>query len=266
MRGNHRRSIGGGRFWTGVLVLGGVLVLYFAVPLFALVLGQSPTAAIQSLGAPFVVRSTLHTLLTATASTAVALAFGVPLAYWLAHTDWACARVVTALVVFPLILPPVVAGMLLVSVFGEPGLAGLTGLSPNGTLLGVVLAQVFVAAPFVVLPVRSAFAARDRVLLDASRVDGASPWQAFRRITLPIAAPAIVGGGTLAFARAAGEFGATLMVAYSARTLPVEVWVSFQRGGLEAAYPVALLLVVVAVVALAVVRLLGATLSVDVER
>lgn len=261
------QSPGGSDRFTAVIgLLGGVLVLYFALPLLALVLGQSPAVVLRSLGDPTVATAAAHTLLTATASTVVALAFGVPLAYWLARTSRSGTWLVTALVVFPLVLPPVVAGMLLVSMFGGPGLGGLTGVRPTGTLAGVVLAQTFVAAPFVVLPVRSAFDGQDRALVEAARTDGASAWRAFRRVSLPLAAPAIVAGGTLAFARAAGEFGATLVVAYSARTLPVEVWVGFQRGGLAAAYPVALLLVLVSVIALTVVRLLGGTLAVDVDR
>jgi molybdate/tungstate transport system permease protein len=247
-------------------VLAAVFVVYFALPLVALLLGQSPVATLRSIGDPVVVSAAVDTLLTATASTALAVVLGIPLARWLASTAWRGRRLVTGVVVFPLILPPVVAGMLLVSVFGGPGFGGVVGLRLDGTLVGVVLAQTFVAAPFVVLPARSAFASQDGTLVEAAWIDGATEWRAFRRLTLPLAAPAILAGSTLAFARAAGEFGATLMIAYTARTLPVEVWVGFQRGGLAGAYPIAALLVVVSVAALAVVRFLGGSLTVDLDR
>lgn len=256
----------GSRFATVLALLGAVLLLYFALPLVALGLGQSPAAVVDALGDPTTIGAAVHTLLTASASTLLATTLGVPLAYWLATTGWRGTPLVTALVVFPLLLPPIVAGMLLLSMFGHPGVQSLLGVTPNGTLAGIVLAQTFVAAPFVVLPTKSAFEGQDRTLVEAAWSDGASEWRAFRRVTLPLAAPAILAGVTLAFARAAGEFGATLMVAYSPRTLPVQIWVGFQSGGLDAAFPVAIVLVAMAVAALAVVRLLGGHLSVDVNR
>lgn len=261
-----KSATGRGHFGLVLAALGALLLLYFALPLVALALGQSPGAVAAALGEPVVVGAAVHTLATAAASTLLATALGVPLAYWLANTGWRGAPFVTALVVFPLLLPPIVAGMLLLSVFGQPGLQGLIGYTPNGTLAGVVLAQTFVAAPFVVLPTKSAFESQDSALVEAAWSDGASEWRAFRRVTLPLAAPAILAGVTLAFARAAGEFGATLMVAYTPRTLPVQIWVGFQNGGLAEAFPVALVLVVIAVAALAVVRALGGHLSVDVGR
>lgn len=256
---------GAARFRTVFAGLGALLALYFALPFLALGLGQSPAAVAAALADPVVVRAAVHTLLTASASTLVAAGLGVPLAYWLSETEWRGAPLVTALVVVPLVLPPIVAGMLLLSVFGQSGLQGLVGVTPSGTLVGIVLAQTFVAAPFVVLPTKSAFDAQDATLVEAAWSDGASEWRAFRRVTLPLAAPAILAGVTLAFARAAGEFGATLMVAYAPRTLPVQIWVGFQRGGLEAAFPVAIVLVAMALAALAVVRLLGGHLTVDVD-
>lgn len=266
MAGYWSSTGGEGRFTTVLALLGALLLVYFALPLLALGLGQSPGAVVAALADPVVGSAAVHTLLTAAVSTLLATVLGVPLAYWLARTAWRGTPLVTALVVFPLVLPPIVAGMLLLSVFGQPGLQGLTGFTPNGTLAGVVLAQTFVAAPFVVLPAKSAFEGQDPALVEAAWSAGASEWRTFRRVTLPLAAPAILAGVTLAFARAAGEFGATLMVAYSPRTLPVQIWVGFQNGGLAAAFPVALVLVGVAVAALAVVRTLGGRLSVDVGR
>ncbi len=244
-----------------VPLLGAVLLGYLALPLAALFIVQSPAAVVETLRTPLVIRSALHTFVSATASTILAVFFGVPLALWLARSSTRTSGPVTALVVMPLVLPPVVSGMLLLVVVGPTGLGGLTGLTLSRSLVGVVLAQTFVAAPFVVLPARSAFEGVDRTLVEAAWTHGASEWRAFRRVTLPLATRGILAGITLAFARAAGEFGATLMLAYYPRTLPVQVWVSFQAEGVTAAFPVALLLVVLAVSALAVVRGLGSGLS-----
>ena len=122
------------------------------------------------------------------------------------------------------------------------------------SLPGVVLAQTFVASPFVVVTGKAAFEGVDRTLEHASRSLGKGRWTTARRVTLPLAAPGVLAGMTLAFARAMGEFGATVMVAYYPRTMPVAVWDAFLEGGLEAAYPVAIVLVAVSIAALVVLN------------
>jgi molybdate/tungstate transport system permease protein len=246
-----------GRWRTLAAIVGGLLVVYYSLPLSALLYGRNPASLARSLADPFVVTAATNTLVAAGASTTLALAFGVPLGYWLARTDARGASLVTALVAFPLVLPPVVSGMLLLTVFGGEGVAGLVGLSLDRTLAGVVLAQVFVASPFVVLSARSAFGRVDRTLEELAWTLGLSEWRTFRRVTLPLARRGILAGITLAFARAAGEFGATLMLAYYPRTLPVQIWVAFSAEGIDAAFPVAVVLVVLALLALALVNFLG---------
>lgn len=259
-RGSERPSL-----WraTGP-VLGGILLCYYGLPLAWLVFARSPGAVLASLGDQFVVRAARNTLLSATISTLLATVFGVPLGYWLARAEFRGRTLVVALVAFPLVLPPVVSGMLLLSAFGPSGLGSLTGVTVSGTLVGVVLAQTFVASPFVVLSARSAFAGIDGRLEEAARTLGASDWHTFRRVALPLAGRGILAGVTLAFARAAGEFGATLMLAYYPRTLPVEIWATFQRSSLDAAVPVAVVLVIIASAALVVINVVGASsLAVD---
>jgi len=244
--------------WGAVApLLGAVLLALYAVPVAWLVLAQPPGAVLASLDAPVVVGAARTTLLSATLSTALATLLGVPLAYWLARTDLRGRTLVTAVVAFPLVLPPVVSGMILLSAVGSSGLGGLLGVRVSGTIAGVVLAQTFVASPFVVLTARSAFEGVDDDAEAAARTLGASEWGTFRRVTLPLARRGILAGVTLAFARAAGEFGATLMLAYYPRTLPVQIWVTFQGRGLDAAFPVAVVLVVLASLALVVINLLG---------
>jgi molybdate/tungstate transport system permease protein len=253
-----RESAGGTSAWGATApLLGGLLLVLYAVPLAWLVLAQPPAAVLASLDAPFVVGAARNTLLSAAVSTLLATLFGVPLAYWLARADFRGRTVVTAVVAFPLVLPPVVSGMILLSAVGPEGIGGLLGVRISGTLAGVVLAQTFVASPFVVLTARSAFERVDADAEEAARTLGATEWGTFRRVTLPLAWRGILAGVTLAFARAAGEFGATLMLAYYPRTLPVQIWATFQGRGLDAAFPVAVVLVVVASLALVCIDLLG---------
>ncbi|WP_436929048.1 molybdate ABC transporter permease subunit [Halosimplex halobium] len=238
-------------------VLGGVLLTLYTVPVAWLLVAQPPGAVLAALDAPFVVGAARNTLVSASVSTALATLFGVPLAYWLARAQFRGRTLVTAVVAFPLVLPPVVSGMVLLSAVGSGGLGGLLGVEVTGTFAGVVLAQTFVASPFVVLTARSAFERVDAHTEEAARTLGASEWRTFRRVSLPLARRGILAGVTLAFARAAGEFGATLVLAYYPRTLPVQIWATFQGRGLDAAYPVAVVLLALASGALVLINLLG---------
>ncbi|WP_135821837.1 ABC transporter permease [Halostella litorea] len=244
-----------------ILALGGVLLLYYLVPLVSLFVAQPPGAVWAQLTTPRVAGAVRTSLWAAVASTAVATAFGLPLAYWLARADGRAATLVTAAVVLPLVLPPVVSGMLLLTVVGPDtalgGLAAANGVSLTRSIVGVVLAQTFVASPFVVVTAKAAFEGVDRRLEHASRSLGKGRLTTFRRVTLPLSWPGVLAGMTLAFARSLGEFGATIMLAYYPRTMPVQIWVSFTTAGIERAFPVAVVLVCVAVGTLAALNALG---------
>ncbi|MFB6167227.1 MAG: ABC transporter permease subunit [Haloferacaceae archaeon] len=244
-------------------LLGAVLLCYYLVPLLALVVGQPPAAVLDRLTSPTVAAAATTSLVSSATSTAVATALGVPLAYWLAHAEGRAKTVVTAVVVLPLVLPPVVGGLVLLTVVG-PGtpvgrLAASAGVPLTRSLAGVVLAQTFVASPFVVVAAKAAFERVDRSLEHASRSLGKSRLTTVRRVSLPLAWPGILAGVTLAFARAIGEFGATLTLAYYPRTLPVQIWVSFTTLGVDEAFPVAVVLVGVAVATLVALTALGET-------
>ncbi|WP_435348112.1 ABC transporter permease [Haloarchaeobius sp. HRN-SO-5] len=259
----YRTEATGGRFdWLSVaFLLGAVLLCYYLVPLVSLAVAQPPGAVLDRMTAPDVVSAAWTSLLASLASTTVATTFGLPLAYWLARTDGPVTTLLTALVVLPLVLPPIVSGMVLLTVVGPNtfvgGLAAAGGLSLTRSLVGVVLAQTFVASPFVVVTAKAAFESVDRSLEAASRSLGKSRATTVRRVTLPLAWPGVLAGVTLAFARAMGEFGATIMLAYYPRTMPVEIWVSFTTLGLDSAFPVAVVLVGVAVATLVVLNALG---------
>ncbi|WP_181685266.1 molybdate ABC transporter permease subunit [Halorhabdus salina] len=245
--------------WLTVALLGGgLLVVYYLLPLVALLVSTPPDALLAGLSDPSVRAAATTSVLAATITTVVATILGVPLAYWLARAETRWKSVVLGIVVLPLVLPPVVGGMVVLAVVGEGtplgGAAAAAGLPLTRSLAGVVLAQTFVASPFVVVTAKAAFERVDRSLEHASRSLGKDRLTTARRVTLPLAGPGIVAGMTLTFARALGEFGATMMVAYYPRTMPVEIWASFQALGLEAAYPVAIVLVAIALLALLVLN------------
>lgn len=238
-------------------VLGGVLLLYYLVPLGSLLFSQPPGRVLDQLSSEYVLAAATNSLVTASATTVLSTVFGLPLAYWLSRSRFRGKHVVLTLVIAPLVLPPIVSGMLLLELVGPGGPGAALGIPFTRSLLGVVLAQTFVASPFLVVTAKAAFDGVDQRLEHASRSLGKSRWTTVRRVTLPIAKPGIVAGITLTFARAIGEFGATIMMAYYPRTLPVQIWQSYNAMGLEAAMPVAVVLVVAAGVALLVINTVG---------
>lgn len=188
-------------------------------------------------------------LLTTAASLLLTIGFGTPLAWVLARRRLPAHRLVEALVDLPIVLPPAVAGLALLLFFGRRGPVGDLGAEVAFTTLAVVLAQTFVSAPFFVRSARGAFATMHRDLEDAARMDGGGEWAVFRRVTLPLAMPVLAGGAILAWARALGEFGATIMFAGNVtgvtQTLPLAVYAEFQSS-LDASIAAASILVMAA--------------------
>jgi molybdate/tungstate transport system permease protein len=239
-------------------VLGVVLVVYFALP-FVLFLGRTGSVPVVETLLQTTSRTAVrNSLLTAPVATAIATVFGVPLAYVLARKTFPGKRLVEALVVLPLVVPPVVGGAMLLSVVGRftpiGAAAAQVGLPLTDSLVGIVLAQTFVAAPFVVITARAGFRSIDERLEQASRSLGCGPIATFRRVSLPLARRSIVAGVILTFSRAIGEFGATMMVAYNPRTIPTRIWVDFIAGGIDAIVPLALALLAVTLVVVATVQ------------
>ncbi|NHN43234.1 ABC transporter permease [Halorubellus sp. JP-L1] len=242
------------------VVAGTLLLALYTLPVLALVVSMPPGALLDRMGDPQVVAALGNSLLTASAATVVATLFGVPLAYWLSRTDGRVAAALTGVVVLPLVLPPVVAGILLVAVFGPSGLAPVEsafGVAFTRSHLGIVAAQTFVASPFVVVTSTAAFDRVDPDLEDAARSLGHDRTSTFRRVTLPLAWPGVLAGVTLTFARSMGEFGATMLVAYHPRTVPVQIWRAFVGDGVAAALPVAAVLLGVSLAVVAGLHALG---------
>lgn len=200
-------------------------------------------------------------LRTATVSTALCLVFGIPLAVVLARTHGTAATLLRSLVLLPLVIPPVVGGIALIQAFGRRGLLGHTldvlGLEIAFSTTAVVIAQTFVALPFLVLSLEGALRAAGTRYEDVAATLGAAPTTVFRHVTLPLALPGLVSGTILAFARCLGEFGATITFAGSlqgtTRTLPLEIYLQ-REGDPRAAVALSLVLVAIAVLVIGLTR------------
>jgi molybdate transport system permease protein len=236
----RRRPIAGRRRGRSTLVglwaasLG--LYLFALLPLVALLTRVSPAAFVRHLGEPMVRQALGLSLVTSLAATVLCVVLGLPAAYLLARHRFAGREWLDTLVDLPITVPPVVAGVGLLLLFGRMGLLGrrleAVGISVAFTSLAVVLAQAFVALPFFVKAARSGFQAIDPEFELVALTLGATRWQMWRHVTLPLARPALLAGVTLAWARAMSEFGATLMFAGNlpgrTQTLPLAVMAAME--------------------------------------
>ena len=258
----------------GFLALAGLLALFLALPVAVLVIRSLDSEALAAaLATPVVIDALRLSLVTTAASLVLTVALGTPLAYLLARRRGPGSSLLETIVDLPIVLPPSVAGLALLLVFGRRGLLGesmeLLGLTIPYTTAAVVLAQTFVAAPFFIRSARAGIAAVERDLEDAARVDGAAERQVFRSITVPLAAPALAAGLVMSWARALGEFGATIMFAGNlegrTQTLPLVVYAEFQAGHLDASIAAAAILVLAAFGVLVAVRLLRWGRALDIR-
>lgn len=246
-----------------VLLLPAGLGLAFLLLPLAGLLVRTPWGDLGThLARPAVLEALRLSLTTAVIATGICLVLGVPLAWVLARSTVPGIRVVRALLTLPLVLPPVVGGVALLLLLGRRGLIGQYlydwfGLSLPFTTTAVVLSQAFVAMPFLVIAVEGALRGADRRYEDAAATLGAGRWLTFRRVTLPMVAPGISAGAVLCFARALGEFGATITFAGNfpgvTRTMPLSVYLALESDP-EAAIVLALLLLLVSVVVLVALR------------
>ncbi|HEX9993299.1 MAG TPA: ABC transporter permease [Acidimicrobiales bacterium] len=247
---------------AAVWPLAGLGLAFLALPLAGL-LQRAPWASIADhLGDPAVREALRLSLVVSCTATVAALVLGVPLAWVLARATFPGRSLVRGLVLLPMVLPPVVGGLALLYALGRRGLAGQwldrwLGVTLPFTTAGAVVAATFVALPFLVVTVEGGLRSLDPRYEDAAATLGAGRWTVLRRVTLPMVAPSLAAGAALAWARALGEFGATITFAGNApgrtRTMPIEVYLL--REGSDRGGAVALSLVMVAV-SLAVLALL----------
>lgn len=246
---------------VGVLALAGALAL-FLLPLLGLLLRTPWSSLGPLLTEPRVLQALRLSLLTSLASLALSVAFGVPLAWLLARASFPGRRLLRALCVLPMVLPPVVGGVALLAAFGRRGVVGaplarLTGFTLPFSTAGVVLAVTFVSMPFLVVTVEAGFRAVDRRLEDAAATLGASRSTTLRRVTLPLLAPSLLAGMALAWARALGEFGASITFAGNlpgrTQTVPLAVYLELERDA-DTAIALSLLLLAVSAAVLVLLR------------
>ena len=245
-----------------LLVPAALGVAFLVLPLLGLLV-RAPWADLATqLGKPEIGQALRLSLITATLATLVALVLGVPLAWVLARSRVPGRSLLRALVTVPLVLPPVVGGVALFLVLGRQGIVGrwlfeTTGITIPFTTPAVVLAEAFVAMPFLVISVEGALRAADARFEEAAATLGADRWTTFRRVTLPLIAPGIAAGAVLCWARALGEFGATITFAGNfpgtTQTMPLAVYLALQSDP-QAAIALSLVLLAVSLATLLLLR------------
>jgi molybdate transport system permease protein len=245
-----------------LLVPAALGLAFLVLPLAGLLVRAPWTTLPARLNEPGVLTALRLSLVCASLATLVSLMLGVPLAWLLARVEFPGRRVVRALVTVPLVLPPVVGGVALLLVFGRRGLLGrwldaTFGFTLAFTTTGVIVAEAFVAMPFLVIAVEGALRGADARYEEAAATLGAGRWTTFTRVTLPLVAPGIAAGGVLCWARALGEFGATITFAGNfpgrTQTMPLAVYLALETD-LQAAIVLSLILLTVSVVILASLR------------
>lgn len=254
-------DVAGGTPWP-LAVPAAIAVGFMLLPLLAMVLRAPWRDLPRILVDSQALQALRLSLATASIATALSLVLGVPLAWVLAKGTFRGVALLRALVTLPLVLPPVVGGVALLLAFGRLGLVGRyldlwAGLTLPFTTAGVVIAETFVAMPFLVVTVEGALRSADLGLEEAAATLGSGRFATFRRVTLPLIAPSLVAGGVLCWARALGEFGATITFAGNlpgvTQTMPLAVYRAFETTP-ESAVALSLVLLAVSVAVLAALR------------
>lgn len=258
----HRQSTSATRLpWVFVPFV--AVALAFVVVPFIGLLQRTPWTGLGALlGRPVVTDALRLSLIAAFAATVLSLVIGVPLAWVLARSRLPGRSLVRALIMLPMVLPPVVGGAALLFAFGRRGLLGEPVYDGTGLLLpfsiwGVIVANTFVAMPFLVITVEAGLRSADQRYEDAAATLGASSWTIFRRVTLPMAAPSVVAGAVVCWARALGEFGATVTFAGNlqgrTQTMPLAVFLALESDR-DAAIALSLVLIGLSLIVLLPLR------------
>jgi molybdate transport system permease protein len=233
-------------------------VAFFILPLLGLLLRAPWRDAARSLTEPDTLQALKLSLVASLSATGIALVLGVPMAWIYARAEFPGRAVVRALTTLPMVLPPVVGGIALLLAFGRRGLLGswldsTFGITLPFTTAGVVMAETFVAMPFLILTVEAGLRSMDRRYEEAARTLGANRWRVFTRVTLPLIAPSLFAGAVLCWARALGEFGATITFAGNfpgiTQTMPLAVYLLLETNQ-EASFILSLVLLLISLLVL----------------
>jgi len=226
------------------------LFIFLLLPLVALFLRTSPSRMVANLAQPYILKAVGISLGTTFGATLVIILFGTPVAYLLARRQVPFRRLIDTLLDLPIVLPPAVAGIALLMAFGRQGILGGVlddlGIHLAFTPFAVLLAQTFIAAPFFIKSASIGFASIDSEIEQAASLDGASSWQLFRFLTIPLAWSALLSGAVMSWARALGEFGATIIFAGNfpgrTQTMPLAIYMGFELD-LEMALTLSVILI-----------------------
>jgi molybdate/tungstate transport system permease protein len=239
---------------------GALLVLFVLLPLGQILLGTRPWALWETMLDGEVRAALGRTFYSAAWATLLAIFTGVPLAYLLARSEFPGKAWLVGIINLPIVVPHTAAGIALLMVFGRQALVGrllgMIGLRFVDSIPGIVVAMLFVSLPFLVNTAREAFALVDPELERVAQTEGASRWQAFMYVTLPLARRGILAGAVMMWGRGISEFGAVIMLAYHPRIVPVLVYERFTGFGLVAAQPVATLLILASLIVFLVLQIL----------
>jgi molybdate/tungstate transport system permease protein len=232
--------------------LGGILLLIIVIPLARVIFHTDPGVLRSTIADPEVISSIFLTLRAALYATLACLLFGVPLAYALARWNFPGKTIVQGVIDLPVMIPHTAAGIALLMVYGREFFLGkafaLLGISFTGTVAGISLAMAFVSLPFLVNAARDGFQAIDPRLERVARTLGASPWQAFFKVSLALCWRSILSGAIMMWARGIAEFGAVIILTYHPMIAPILIWERFENFGLKYASPVAVILILICLV------------------
>ena len=243
------------------IIPGAILLALFVLPLFALFVRSINESFFSYAFSEQSFKALRLSLITSTITTMVTVLLGTPFAYMLARWKFRQKSWIELFIDLPIVLPPSVAGLVLLIAFGRRGMFGSAlnalGISLPFTTAAVVLAQTFVAAPLYVRSARVGFTQIDKQLEEAAQVEGANQWQLFKEVMFPLAGRALLSGAILTWTRALGEFGATILFAGNlegvTQTMPMAIYLGFERS-LGTALALSVILVVVSVILLALTR------------
>jgi molybdate transport system permease protein len=250
----------------GAAVLVASVTLYLALPVVALFFRTTPDLFFSTLSTPEVISALYLSLFTSVVSLGIVILVGTPFAYVHCRNEYPGKVIIDTLIDLPLVLPPAVAGLALLVLWGRAGLLGqylsLSGISIAFTTLAVIMAQIFVASPFYLRQAKSLFDQLDPAYELTARTLGASPARVFAKVVVPLTAGGLVSGAVMTFGRALGEFGATIMFAGNlpgvTQTMPLAVYVSM-AGDFNVGLTISILLVLISFAIMIAIRLLART-------
>lgn len=235
------------------LVLSGALFVYIAYPVANIATIVEPTTLLESIARPQIGNAFLLSLATATISTILLALFGIPLAYCIVRYDFPGKFLLKVIIIIPLVIPPLASGTLLLGIFGPYSALGRAlPVEFTQSVIGIIIAQTYVSSPFMILLAQAAFESVDASYEKVARVLGKGRLETFLRVSLPLAKSGIIAGFIMAWVRAVGELGATMMMAYNPHTISIQIFEDNAVGGFQQTVPGVLLVILLSVIVLAV--------------